>query len=256
MNNDNFLLIALEEPSPFAVEVPVLKVFDGDGFLTQLKSSGLTNSPSDHSMVELVVRFGFIDAPELEQPGGLEAKDFLTNLIGGRTVWIDILTKMDTGRSVDRYGRIVAVPYLEQHYSASMFSTLIDTPQGANSFRKSIIVTRNIELKLVANGWAWVLERYGPDDRYFEALEDARSNKRGIWAYENNIHPWTFKQQKGFKQRQSRLFTKSGINMRCPEQGCGGNLVKRNGKFGEFLGCSNYPKCRFSHSILAKRHES
>ena len=32
-------------------------------------------------------------------------------------------------------------------------------------------------------------------------------------------------------------------NMLC--QKCGGQLVKRNGKYGEFIGCSNYPKCRF-----------
>ena len=29
----------------------------------------------------------------------------------------------------------------------------------------------------------------------------------------------------------------------CPR--CGGNLVLRNGKYGEFWGCSNYPKCKF-----------
>lgn len=29
----------------------------------------------------------------------------------------------------------------------------------------------------------------------------------------------------------------------CPR--CGGKLVLRNGKYGEFWGCSNYPKCRF-----------
>lgn len=29
----------------------------------------------------------------------------------------------------------------------------------------------------------------------------------------------------------------------CPK--CGGNLVLRNGKYGQFKGCSNYPKCRF-----------
>ena len=29
----------------------------------------------------------------------------------------------------------------------------------------------------------------------------------------------------------------------CPR--CGGNLVLRNGKYGEFFGCSNYPKCKF-----------
>lgn len=30
----------------------------------------------------------------------------------------------------------------------------------------------------------------------------------------------------------------------CPE--CGGNLVQRNGRYGNFYGCSNYPKCRFT----------
>lgn len=30
----------------------------------------------------------------------------------------------------------------------------------------------------------------------------------------------------------------------CPK--CGGMLVLRNGKYGKFLGCSNYPKCRYT----------
>lgn len=29
----------------------------------------------------------------------------------------------------------------------------------------------------------------------------------------------------------------------CPR--CGGQLVERNGKYGKFIGCSNYPKCRY-----------
>ena len=33
----------------------------------------------------------------------------------------------------------------------------------------------------------------------------------------------------------------SGI---CPK--CGGKLVLRNGKYGRFYGCSNYPRCRFT----------
>ena len=32
----------------------------------------------------------------------------------------------------------------------------------------------------------------------------------------------------------------------CPK--CGGTLVERNGKYGTFLGCSNYPKCRFTYN--------
>ena len=30
----------------------------------------------------------------------------------------------------------------------------------------------------------------------------------------------------------------------CPK--CGGNLIERTGKFGKFIGCSNYPKCKYT----------
>lgn len=33
----------------------------------------------------------------------------------------------------------------------------------------------------------------------------------------------------------------------CPE--CGGKLVEKNGRNGRFMGCSNFPKCRFTRSI-------
>lgn len=32
----------------------------------------------------------------------------------------------------------------------------------------------------------------------------------------------------------------------CPK--CGDKLVKRHGKYGDFIGCSNYPKCRYTHN--------
>lgn len=35
------------------------------------------------------------------------------------------------------------------------------------------------------------------------------------------------------------------INRKCPR--CGGNLVERKGRYGNFLGCSNYPRCGFTH---------
>src|SRR5262245_36735436 len=72
---DPFMCFA--ERSPFAIGVPVLKVVDGDGFLTKVDE------------VERSVRFGFIDAPELDQRGGCEAREFLTALIGGRKIWIE-----------------------------------------------------------------------------------------------------------------------------------------------------------------------
>jgi endonuclease YncB( thermonuclease family) len=180
MNDTDPFIFFFEGASPTAIEVPVLKVFDGDGFLTKIAVCHLTDNPKDHTEVETAIRFGFIDAPELEQRGGYEAREFLTALIRGRKVWIDILTKMDTGKSVDRYERVVAVPYL---------------------VNRSLYLTRSIEIEMLLNGWAWVLERYGPDEIYLEALEIAQRNKRGIWAYDDNVHPWTFKGQTSKKSK-------------------------------------------------------
>ncbi len=36
-------------------------------------------------------------------------------------------------------------------------------------------------------------------------------------------------------------------NGKCPK--CGGSLVERRGRYGTFLGCSNYPRCRFTHNL-------
>lgn len=33
----------------------------------------------------------------------------------------------------------------------------------------------------------------------------------------------------------------------CPR--CGGDLVLRHGQYGDFYGCSNYPKCKFKKEI-------
>ncbi|KZX13434.1 DNA topoisomerase I [Methanobrevibacter curvatus] len=34
---------------------------------------------------------------------------------------------------------------------------------------------------------------------------------------------------------------------KCPE--CGNDLLKRSGRYGEFIGCSNFPRCKFTSSI-------
>lgn len=219
-----------EEPGNETLRVPVLRVFDGDGFLTRIAV------PGRGLEIETAVRFGFIDAPELGQSGGYEARDFLTRLIGGRWVDLGILLKMDTGRIIDGHGRIVAVPYLRQEGS----------------------VCRNIELEMVLNGWAWVLDRYGPDARYSQALDDARQHRRGIWAQTGNVHPWEFKkhvhrkrrEQQAPPSRQSELLIDMSHGRPCPTEGCQGRLVERSGKFGTFLGCSEFPNCRYSCSSL------
>ena len=244
------MLIVPENPQCETFSVPVIKVFDGDGFLTRVAD------PQSNMPVEASVRFGFIDAPEMEQPGGQEAKDFLSSLIADRWLDLVILTKSDTGKQIDRHGRIVCIPYLTAECKSQ--------PEGKNGLLQHFaemfsprVITRNIELEMVLNGWAWVLDRYCPDDRYFEALEDARRWRRGIWAYRNNVHPWEFKKQK-YRQRQNArapvlqpsLFSQEIKITPCPNQCCAGHLVQRSGKFGQFTGCSKFPTCRYSQSSI------
>ncbi|BDW81078.1 hypothetical protein MACH24_05160 [Erythrobacter sp. Dej080120_24] len=84
------MLIAPEDPGSETIRVPVLKVFDGDGFLTRI------DNPRRGASLEVTIRLGFIDAPEMEQPGGIEARDFLQSLIGGRHVDLGRVDKRDS----------------------------------------------------------------------------------------------------------------------------------------------------------------
>ena len=230
------MLIVEQAPNCQTLRVPVVKVFDGDGFLTKIEF------PRHQETAELTVRFGFIDAPEIGQLGGIEARDFLTSIIGGKSVDLIILTKMDTGGIVDKYGRIVAVPFLP--------GQSIPSPWVARA-----TLPRNIELEMVVNGWAWVLDRYCPDEIYNHALRDAQQHQRGIWARDDNIHPWEYKKQRYRAKRQQAqrpeqptLFHHASLQGYCPSA-CGGREVIRSGKFGNFVGCSNFPNCRHSRKI-------
>ncbi|MDP3623847.1 MAG: DNA topoisomerase I [Methanobacteriaceae archaeon] len=40
---------------------------------------------------------------------------------------------------------------------------------------------------------------------------------------------------------------------KCPE--CGKELLKRSGRYGEFIGCSGFPKCRFTQSLEEKEEK-
>lgn len=61
----------------------------------------------------------------------------------------------------------------------------------------------------------------------------------------NNITDKTIKKQhvKNIKNN-IKINENNEKNMICPK--CGSTLVERNGKYGNFIGCSNYPKCRYT----------
>lgn len=245
----NEALIVVEDAPAETLGVSVVKVFDGDGFLASVYH------PRKDIHFEVAIRCGFIDAPEMGQPGGEQAKAFLTSLIGGKKVELVVLTKMDTGGITDRHGRIVCIPYLTDEITMEESEPEISVQYLLSRFQQPRKITRNIELEMVVNGWAWVLERYDPDERYMDALSDARNHRRGIWALDENEHPWEFK-KKLYQQKRTRksvvveqtLFSVDVSNTGCPQEGCDGRLAEKSGRYGPFLGCTNFPKCKYTRN--------
>ena len=223
------------------LRLPVLHVGDGDGFRTKVPVRPGVE-------MDAAVRFAFIDAPELAQKGGPEARNYLKRLILGKTLDVAITYKTETGDCIDPYGRIVGIPYLSED-SIANFDAAKNAHRKVFGQRKAIV--RNVELEMVLNGWAWVLSRYDPDPAYFVAQDEARQQRRGIWAYASNLAPWEFKRQvhRG-RQPEARFLayhqTQKAISLSadCPCESCGGQMQPRIGKRGKFLGCSNFPRCK------------
>ncbi|WP_462108047.1 type I DNA topoisomerase [Campylobacter concisus] len=50
------------------------------------------------------------------------------------------------------------------------------------------------------------------------------------------------------------LKTATPIGEKCPE--CGSELVLRKGRYGEFIACSNFPKCKYSRNVAKENEKS
>lgn len=134
-------------------QVRVKSVTDGDTVVIQGQDK------------EAKVRLACIDAPEMAQPYGEEAKQRLTALIPvNSTIKLKIV---DT----DRYGRMVAEIYRD--------GTLVN-------------------LKLVQEGKAYVYRDYLSNcdgAKYLKAEEKAKRSKKGVWKDEKAEKPWFFRRK-------------------------------------------------------------
>ena len=131
--------------------VKVVGVTDGDTF------KGLT---SDNQQVKC--RIYGIDAPEKKQDFGQRSKQYLSDLIFGKTVKIKI-----QGKSWDR-----AVVWC---YTAD---------------------GKDISAEMLCAGMAWHYKQYSNDSEYAELENAARRQKIGLWADKSPVAPWKFRKKK------------------------------------------------------------
>ncbi len=76
-----------------------------------------------------------------------------------------------------------------------------------------------------------------------EIAERKKDWQQVLWEF---YEPFIKKVEEGKKNIKS-LKVAIPIGEACPE--CGNELVKRKGRFGEFIACSNFPKCKYTKNI-------
>jgi endonuclease YncB( thermonuclease family) len=133
------------------VKAYVTNVIDGDTFCANVVNE-------DDSLSEIRVRVYFIDAPEITQPFGVEAGEYLRGLIENRTVVLSC-------KGIDQYGRVLA----------DVFRGGVDIP-----------------LSMVKNGYAWVQD--APDHRaakLYRAFLKAQTSGVGLWMESDPVQPRT-----------------------------------------------------------------
>ncbi len=138
----------------------VIAVIDGDTLLLMpVNSTG-----AQQQFYKL--RLADIDAPEIGQAFGEEAKRELTSWVLHQTIRVVTV-------ATDRYGRRV----------------------GWVRLVKSSLGDGDINTELVQQGLAWVSTRYKHPASLSTAQQDAQLAARGLWADAHAIAPWVWRKQ-------------------------------------------------------------
>jgi DNA topoisomerase-1 len=127
--------------------------------------------------------------------------------------------------------------------------TLLQNRNYVKTEKKQLIPTE-IAFKVIET-----LEKYFPNivDSNFtakmeEELDEIAEHKKD-WqkVLEEFYEPFIKQIEEGKKNIPSQKIAKPLEGEFCPE--CGGQLLVRKGRYGEFIACSNFPKCKYTRQI-------
>lgn len=151
----------------------VIVVIDGDTLLVW------------HNGAKEKIRLANIDAPEKDQPYGMDARQAMIGMVLKKLVHIET-------KAVDKYGRTVALVSVD----------------GSN-----------VNEAMVKRGMAWEYSHYKPGREYIALQSEAQQAHRGLWSQRNPIAPWRWRKmhppvkwnsaKKGINRQYHRMPRKS-----------------------------------------------
>ena len=139
-------------------------------------------------------------------------------------------------------------PLKQNYYHVKMLQTLLQLPQ--NKFIPIVVFLKGATLKCNTSGNVVKISHLNRTiKRYYEVILDDEEVHRIIMILtEQNIKDRKYKKVHVKKVKENIYVKSQKIKSgRCPR--CNGLLVERKGKYGKFIGCSNYPDCKFTQSI-------
>jgi endonuclease YncB( thermonuclease family) len=143
---------------------PMCPVTDGRGrpaWRVEAINDGDTVTCLDADGRHVRIRLLGIDAPELDQPGGLASRKALAAKLSGGVVRV-------VGDARDQHGRLLCTLFIDD---------------------------RDLNRELVAEGWAWAFGGFVEDEDLVAAESAARRGGRGLWADPHPIPPATWREQ-------------------------------------------------------------
>ena len=148
-----FALATVLTAGSSSADIPLenIRVIDGDTIRAEVEGK------------ERKIRLKDIDAPEMNQPSGVQSRNFLIRLLDKKDITVVFQGKGSYGRPL---GQIYAND-------------------------------ENVNVLMIKSGFAWVYDRYVKDSSFLYKYQDqAKAENLGLWQAENPIAPWMWRKQK------------------------------------------------------------
>lgn len=146
-----YLLAAAVVSAIVTATAPMCPVTDRTGrpaWRVEAVNDGDTVTCLDDQGRHVRIRLVGIDAPELDQPHGRDARAALARKLSGGVVRVE-------GDARDQHGRLLGTLHVDD---------------------------RDLNREMVADGWAWAFGGFIDDDDLVAAEAAARTSRRGLWA--------------------------------------------------------------------------